>query len=190
VTLPLARPAPPVLECRFEPVSRREERQQSGFEMCFSPSSPEPWWAQASGVPADGGAGELAKADAGSKLEPRPCPDDMLLIEGEYCPRVRHRCLRWLDEPGGAFKGKHRCAEFERDPNAPRRQHRRFASIETVRGAGRRALVGSRGPSGDVRTRQATLLQSGGSLPVKAALSPTPTAFRATPSAAITTRKT
>jgi sulfatase modifying factor 1 len=28
--------------------------------------------------------------------DPR-CPSDMKLVEGEYCPEVKQRCLRWLD---------------------------------------------------------------------------------------------
>jgi formylglycine-generating enzyme len=68
-----------------------------------------------------------APDDAEARIEPSACPDGMLLIEGSYCPSVRQRCLRWLDEPGGAFKGKHRCAEFDRNPTcASPREHRRF----------------------------------------------------------------
>jgi formylglycine-generating enzyme len=129
-TLPLPTQAPPVLECRFEPVSRRHEQPRSGFEMCYSPSEPEPWWLRASASTTDAGKEESAPPegeapDAG--FQPAPCPDGMVLVEGEYCPSVRNRCLRWLDEPGGAFKGKHRCAEYDENPScASQRQHRRF----------------------------------------------------------------
>ncbi len=42
--------------------------------------------------------------------EPGDCPEGMLLVEGEYCPQVRHRCLDYLDPPGRyeAF----RCARY------------------------------------------------------------------------------
>jgi formylglycine-generating enzyme len=127
--LPLPTHEPPALECRFEPVSQAPERPRSGFEMCYSPLEPEPWWMRAtSAVDAgeDANASQRPSAtDAGS--EPAACPDGMLLVEGQYCPTVRHRCLRWLDEPGGAFKGRHRCAKFEPNPTcASPRQHRRF----------------------------------------------------------------
>jgi sulfatase modifying factor 1 len=38
------------------------------------------------------------------------CPDGMILVEGKYCPKVRHRCLDYLDPPGRyeAF----RCARY------------------------------------------------------------------------------
>ena len=39
-----------------------------------------------------------------------PCPGDMVLVEGEYCPNVLHRCMRTLDPPG---RYEHfRCAEY------------------------------------------------------------------------------
>jgi formylglycine-generating enzyme len=40
--------------------------------------------------------------------EPAICPDGMQLVSGEYCPKVVHRCMRWLDPPG-KFR---RCAEY------------------------------------------------------------------------------
>ncbi len=46
--------------------------------------------------------------------EPEPpasaCPAGMALVEGQHCPVVEHRCLRWLDPPGRwRF---FRCAEY------------------------------------------------------------------------------
>lgn len=35
------------------------------------------------------------------------CPDDMVEVEGDYCPWVEQKCLRWLDP-----ETKMRCAEF------------------------------------------------------------------------------
>ena len=37
------------------------------------------------------------------------CPPDMTEVEGEYCPFVEQRCLRWLDPPT-----KLQCAEFDK----------------------------------------------------------------------------
>jgi sulfatase modifying factor 1 len=37
------------------------------------------------------------------------CPDDMLEVEGDFCPFVEQRCLRWLD-PRAAIRLQ--CAEF------------------------------------------------------------------------------
>lgn len=42
--------------------------------------------------------------------EPSACPANMVLVEGEYCPKVKQRCLRYLDPPG-RFE-KFRCAEY------------------------------------------------------------------------------
>jgi formylglycine-generating enzyme len=40
----------------------------------------------------------------------RVCPADMILVEGGYCPEVRHQCKRYLDPPG---RYQHfRCAEY------------------------------------------------------------------------------
>ncbi|HEY8086410.1 MAG TPA: SUMF1/EgtB/PvdO family nonheme iron enzyme [Polyangiaceae bacterium] len=53
------------------------------------------------------------------------CADGMVLVEGEYCPRVEQRCLRWMDPPGRYHE--YRCAEYAKPARclAPR-QHRRF----------------------------------------------------------------
>lgn len=55
-----------------------------------------------------------------------PCPPEMVLVDGMYCPEARQRCLRYLDE-GDEFLSRHRCAEF--DPKSEcvsAREHRRF----------------------------------------------------------------
>ncbi|HXN33211.1 MAG TPA: hypothetical protein VN894_15170, partial [Polyangiaceae bacterium] len=53
------------------------------------------------------------------------CPPDMVGVEGDYCPIVAQRCLRWLDA-----ETKLQCAEFERTPAAGscplKAQHKRF----------------------------------------------------------------
>ncbi len=54
----------------------------------------------------------LAVAAPGCRVERegRSCPDEMVLVDGEYCPEVRHQCLRWLD-PEGPY-AQFRCAEY------------------------------------------------------------------------------
>jgi sulfatase modifying factor 1 len=44
---------------------------------------------------------------APAPLRPRACPDGMVDVEGDYCPNVEQRCLRWLD-PATHM----RCARF------------------------------------------------------------------------------
>lgn len=41
--------------------------------------------------------------------EPSPCPDDMVLVEGEHCPQVAQGCERW--DPTSA-SGAERCLRF------------------------------------------------------------------------------
>lgn len=33
-------------------------------------------------------------------VEAKACPPEMVLVEGNYCPDVRHTCLEWIDPPG------------------------------------------------------------------------------------------
>jgi len=42
--------------------------------------------------------------------EPKSCPDGMVLVEGNYCPEVEQRCLKYMDPPG-RFEF-FRCAEY------------------------------------------------------------------------------
>jgi hypothetical protein len=49
-----------------------------------------------------GGSPDAVSGDA-------TCPADMTEVEGEYCPFVEQRCLRWLDPAT-----KLQCAEFDR----------------------------------------------------------------------------
>jgi formylglycine-generating enzyme required for sulfatase activity len=65
---------------------------------------------------ATGAAGVTGRTD---------CPDGMLLVEGEYCPRVEQRCLRWMDPPGRFHE--YRCAEYAKPARcAAPRVHRRY----------------------------------------------------------------
>jgi hypothetical protein len=55
-------------------------------------------------VEGSGGGGPLSAA------EPTGCSDGMVLVEGDYCPRVEQRCARWMDPPGRYHE--YRCAEY------------------------------------------------------------------------------
>ena len=87
-----------------------------------------------------GGAGTSARAEgpglaaavevtaagpAERALDGQSCPDGMALIEGDWCPKVEQRCLRWMDPPGRYHE--YRCAEYARPARclAPRK-HLRF----------------------------------------------------------------
>ncbi len=122
-----------ILECSFDPVSRPGERPHSGYELCYTPTDPSADMSPEPSVPAaDAGVDDASTAtrsdagDAGMPAEVTPCPEEMSLVEGEYCPDVRHKCLRYLDEPT-LGQLAHRCAEFEQGPAClTARQHRRF----------------------------------------------------------------
>jgi sulfatase modifying factor 1 len=53
---------------------------------------------------------DTANAARGAEECPEPvgCPDEMVKVQGEYCPSVLHRCVRWINQKGD------RCAEYER----------------------------------------------------------------------------
>jgi formylglycine-generating enzyme len=124
---PPTAPAPP-LECRFDPVSRPGDTARSGFELCFTPSSPAPLAPRAPASAGTVASGVVTLVAAAPPKPLPPCPDEMALVEGEYCPEVRQRCLRYIDDGGkDAFLAHHRCAVFERNPTcAAVREHRRF----------------------------------------------------------------
>lgn len=121
VDLPSA--PPPLRECRFDPVTRPSAPAESGSDMCFTAGGPEPWWAR---YRADAAPPLPPESDASAP--PPACPTEMILVEGMYCPDVRHRCLRYLDDGvPGAFLSHHRCAEFDTTPQClASREHRRF----------------------------------------------------------------
>ncbi len=112
---PVVDPGPAPM-CRFDPVSEPGGDTQRASDLCFTPLTPRPEPAS----PAD--PGELLGPDA-DELSPA-CPAEMVLVEGDYCPKVRHKCKRYLDT---GFLAKHRCAEFDEQPEclAPR-QFMRF----------------------------------------------------------------
>lgn len=43
---------------------------------------------------------------------PRACPADMVLVSGQYCPKVKHHCLEWLDDETLPFA---RCGRYARE---------------------------------------------------------------------------
>ncbi|HEX4445334.1 MAG TPA: SUMF1/EgtB/PvdO family nonheme iron enzyme, partial [Polyangiaceae bacterium] len=63
---------------------------------------------------------------------PAACAEGMTLVEGDFCPRVEQRCLRWMDPPGRFHE--YRCAEYARPARclAPR-VRRRFCVDTTER---------------------------------------------------------
>lgn len=65
---------------------------------------------------------------------PQSCPAGMILVEGEHCPEVEHKCLRWLDPPG---KWRFfRCAEYAKEATCKKpRVHKRFCIDENEAGA-------------------------------------------------------
>ncbi len=68
-----------------------------------------------SGAPAAAGVATLsapASTPAPRILPGAPCPDDMVIVDGSYCPTPRHVCKRWIDPPGPYQF--YRCAEYER----------------------------------------------------------------------------
>jgi len=81
----------------------------------------------------------IVSAIAAAPLEPTvaseggACPAGMLLVEGEYCPDVEQRCLRWLDPPGSRYEF-FRCAEYA-SPAVCKgaRVHERFCIDEVER---------------------------------------------------------
>lgn len=67
-------------------------------------------------------------------LDPPACPDGMVLIEGEYCPEVEQKCLRWMEPPGDPYEF-FRCAKYAKPAvcKSSRRVHKRFCIDATER---------------------------------------------------------
>lgn len=71
-------------------------------------------------VPASAPAVPVPSASAADPSLPAPappvpgagsCPAEMVLVEGDYCPKVEQTCLRWLDPPTSPYR-QFRCAEY------------------------------------------------------------------------------
>ena len=74
------------------------------------------------------GAAQSILVNAGIKTPTAPvlltagCPSGMMEVEGDYCPVVEQKCLRWLDP-----ESKMRCAEFAPTSDCTTHtQHKRF----------------------------------------------------------------
>jgi formylglycine-generating enzyme len=52
------------------------------------------------------------------------CPPEMVIVEGDYCPKVKQVCKRWLDEPGPYHE--YRCAEYAPSECLSPRVHEHF----------------------------------------------------------------
>ena len=53
-----------------------------------------------------------------------PCPDAMVLVEGEYCTEVRQTCEDWMESPNGNSVA--RCRKFAPSECIGTRVHKRF----------------------------------------------------------------
>lgn len=53
--------------------------------------------------------GPFVRAALEPALAKEHCPADMVEVEGDYCPELAQKCVRWLDSPK---KEVRRCAEF------------------------------------------------------------------------------
>ncbi|MFC1641424.1 formylglycine-generating enzyme family protein [Myxococcota bacterium] len=62
-----------------------------------------------------------------SSLVSDGCPPGMVLVVGDYCPKVFHRCLSQADPEGSALHGQ-RCAEYKSSPRclSPQRTPLRY----------------------------------------------------------------
>ena len=56
-----------------------------------------------------------------------PCPVNMILVEGDYCPKVFHRCLEYMDPEGSALH-RVRCAAYKQPAHclSPQRKRVRY----------------------------------------------------------------
>ena len=82
-------------------------------------------------APAEKGTGDV-HASAGAKISVTPappviettgaCPNGMLHVEGDFCPYIEQKCLRWIDP-----ETKMRCAEFAPSTTcASKTAHKKF----------------------------------------------------------------
>ncbi len=46
-----------------------------------------------------------------AELAARTCAEGMVLVSGDYCPEVEHRCLEWMDPKGTRYE-HFRCARY------------------------------------------------------------------------------
>lgn len=61
------------------------------------------------------------------------CPEGMVLVEGDACPEVEHRCLEWMDPPSSRY-AHFRCKRYAREATCKGpRVRRRFCIDRTER---------------------------------------------------------
>lgn len=76
-------------------------------------------------------AGDGEAVVEGKKARPAKggaCPKGMVLVEGDYCPDVRHECKRWLENSG---RYKHfRCEEYTKATCLSKQRERRRFCID------------------------------------------------------------
>ncbi|WP_394838953.1 formylglycine-generating enzyme family protein [Pendulispora rubella] len=96
--------------------------------------------APASASNANAGSATTPTLGPGSSVpESGVCPSDMVMVEGDYCPWLEQKCLRWVDP-----ETKMRCAEFA--PTGPCQSgtsHKKFCidKFEYPNVAGERPVV-------------------------------------------------
>ena len=73
------------------------------------------------------GALEPAASTPPARSPGRPCPENMVLVDGEFCPEVFHRCLEYMDAEGTALH-RVRCARYKEPAHclSPQRVHLRY----------------------------------------------------------------
>jgi sulfatase modifying factor 1 len=85
--------------------------------------APEVDGAQITASIATAGKGKVADGD---KIARGDCPTGMVEVEGDYCPNVEQKCLRWLDP-----ETKMRCAEFDKSSACEgKTRHKKFCIDE------------------------------------------------------------
>jgi len=61
------------------------------------------------------------------------CPSGMVLVDGEYCPEVEHKCLEWMDPPSSRY-AHFRCKRYEKSATCKvPKVHRRYCIDATER---------------------------------------------------------
>ncbi len=64
--------------------------------------------------------------DAPAENADAPCPAEMVLVDGMYCPNVKQTCARWVDPPTSPYPFT-RCAEWKNPAVCEgAREHRRY----------------------------------------------------------------
>lgn len=79
-------------------------------------------------VPSPSPSNDLAK-----KADASACPAGMVLVDGEFCPEVEHKCLEWMDPPSSRY-AHFRCARYDHQATCKTaRVHKRYCIDRTER---------------------------------------------------------